>query len=770
MGWEKNSRKTIAFFINKFNGSYQSVIWPLVFDVCRKRDINVLFFPGKPLCYPYDFETQSNIIYSLVNKNSIDGIISNAVISVFVDLEEYSSFLSRFSKIPLVNIASEVPGIPSVIIDESIGIKEVVNHLIKCHGAKKIAFIKGPEKFQEADKRFSAYKEALKENNIEFNPSLVASGNFLFDSGFRGAEELLIKRKVKPDAIMAANDEMLLGIMAALDKMKLHIPRDIKVTGFDDIEEVKLTNPPATTVRQPFKKHTEIAVDLLLKLIEGRDVPEIVSLPTKLVIRQSCGCFDVLLNSVSLKTDLNRSPEEIQYEIPDDLDPAIFSETFEEVQDHTVLIGRILKKLKQDIAGSSESSLFLDGMEKNLKQLVKEEVDISFWQKALIIIRKLIVPHLKDIEQLNKTEDILHKAHVLYSTILNRVKYNAIKKIENRELLIHLISQSIISTLNIQELVKVLTDQFNLLGIDRFLLCLYEGNIRWDGKLKWEIPSDSTILLDYRDGACVNHAKPIIQTNKIIPDGFFNTDTQMSMAVMPIFLRNEHFGYIVLSMIKNNDIIYEELRSQISGAVKGAFLMEHENEISEELKKTLRALENSYKKLEQLSVLDELTGLYNRRGFMTLARQHLDLSKRRPREFLLFFIDIDGLKFINDTFGHKEGDSVIVETSKIFFKTFRQTDIIGRWGGDEFAVLAIDSTIQEFDKIKNRMLDLISRYNKISGKPYRLDFSIGSAPYVPGKNYSIEELFEEADSNLYNEKKAKGQALVRSRSLYLKNK
>ncbi len=278
---KKNGRKTIAFFINQFNGSYHSVIWPLMFDVCRKRDINVLFFPGKSLCYSYNFNTQFNIIYSLANKYSVDGIISNATLSVYIELKQYFSFLNHFKKIPLVNLVSEVPGIPSVIIDESIGIKKVVHHLIKEHGAKKIAFVRGPEKFQEADNRFEAYKQALKENNIDFDPSLVAPGNFVFDSGFRAVEELLKKRKVKPDVIMAANDEMLLGIMTALDKMNYQIPRDIKVTGFDDIEEIKFTHPPATTVRQPFKKEVETAVDLLLDLMEGRDVPEIVSLPTR---------------------------------------------------------------------------------------------------------------------------------------------------------------------------------------------------------------------------------------------------------------------------------------------------------------------------------------------------------------------------------------------------------------------------------------------------------------------------------------------------------
>ncbi len=172
-------------------------------------------------------------------------------------------------------------------------------------------------------------------------------------------------------------------------------------------------------------------------------------------------------------------------------------------------------------------------------------------------------------------------------------------------------------------------------------------------------------------------------------------------------------------------------------------------------KKKFMELERSCRQLEELSVLDELSGLYNRRGFMTLAHQQLALARRRKEKFLLFFIDLDNLKAINDTYGHKEGDAALVNTSRIIKKTFRETDIAGRWGGDEFAVIAIDSTINEFDEIIKRLKKYLNEVNAKTKKPYKLSFSVGSASYSQGRYHSIEDMLEMADIDLYRKKKSK---------------
>jgi two-component system, cell cycle response regulator len=133
----------------------------------------------------------------------------------------------------------------------------------------------------------------------------------------------------------------------------------------------------------------------------------------------------------------------------------------------------------------------------------------------------------------------------------------------------------------------------------------------------------------------------------------------------------------------------------------------------------------------------------------------VELIKRNNNNVLLVFLDLDGLKHINDNFGHAVGDIAIKAMGDILVKAFRQTDIIARIGGDEFTVLAISCDITEYNSIIARAECMVNEYNIISGQNFRLSFSSGAAPSVSGKYFSLEELMEEADSKLYSAKREK---------------
>ena len=159
--------------------------------------------------------------------------------------------------------------------------------------------------------------------------------------------------------------------------------------------------------------------------------------------------------------------------------------------------------------------------------------------------------------------------------------------------------------------------------------------------------------------------------------------------------------------------------------------------------------------LRALSLVDELTGLHNRRGFLTLAQQQLKLARRGHRELLLLFIDMDDFKEINDGFGHGEGDDALRTTARILRSTFRDSDVIGRIGGDEFVVLATDAGATTTSAIVDRLRRELQETNASGDYPYRLSFSVGAARFDPDAPPSIEELIAAADSMLYEQKKHK---------------
>jgi diguanylate cyclase (GGDEF)-like protein/PAS domain S-box-containing protein len=159
--------------------------------------------------------------------------------------------------------------------------------------------------------------------------------------------------------------------------------------------------------------------------------------------------------------------------------------------------------------------------------------------------------------------------------------------------------------------------------------------------------------------------------------------------------------------------------------------------------------------LRSMSLRDELTGLYNRRGFIMFAGQQLKIADRMKSGVSLLFADLDGLKQINDTFGHQEGDRAIIDTANVLEGTFRDSDIIARIGGDEFVVLGLKSHEMYFELLTSRLKENIDIYNAERGRPYKLMLSIGVSSYDPENPCSVEELLTRADKLMYEEKQRK---------------
>lgn len=157
-------------------------------------------------------------------------------------------------------------------------------------------------------------------------------------------------------------------------------------------------------------------------------------------------------------------------------------------------------------------------------------------------------------------------------------------------------------------------------------------------------------------------------------------------------------------------------------------------------------------KLRTLSLTDELTGLYNRRGFFTFSEQLLKSCKRQKRGVFLLYADLDSLKEINDTFGHHAGDEILVAAAGIFKDTFRESDIIARIGGDEFVVIPIGRSIDDVKVITERLRQNLENRNARKDGEHRLSISFGTAYYDPESPGSIDELVVQAEKLMYEQK------------------
>lgn len=161
-------------------------------------------------------------------------------------------------------------------------------------------------------------------------------------------------------------------------------------------------------------------------------------------------------------------------------------------------------------------------------------------------------------------------------------------------------------------------------------------------------------------------------------------------------------------------------------------------------------------KLHDISICDELTRLLNRRGFTTLAQKQLDLAARNKSKMTMFYVDVDGLKAVNDQHGHKAGDQVIIDMATILKETFRSSDVIARMGGDEFVVFGTSDSELESDIVfVRRMEENLKIYNEKTRHPYMLSCSVGAAYYDPQSPESLDEILSRADTIMYEEKRKK---------------
>ena len=173
------------------------------------------------------------------------------------------------------------------------------------------------------------------------------------------------------------------------------------------------------------------------------------------------------------------------------------------------------------------------------------------------------------------------------------------------------------------------------------------------------------------------------------------------------------------------------------------------------ISKDITKLKIMEEKLKALALTDKLTGLYNRRGLFALVEQLIKLSKRQKTGMFMLYTDIDNLKEINDTLGHKEGDLVIIDTANILKMNYRDSDIIARIGGDEFVVIPVGTAGDNPEEITARLQKSIQVYNTKVNRSYKLSLSAGIAYYDPENPCSVEELLAQGDKLMYEQKRYK---------------
>ena len=238
----------------------------------------------------------------------------------------------------------------------------------------------------------------------------------------------------------------------------------------------------------------------------------------------------------------------------------------------------------------------------------------------------------------------------------------------------------------------------------------------------------------------------VVLTNLMLPDA------QGSETVRRLHSAAPEVPIVVLTAVENETLAIQSLQEGAQdylakGQIDGGSLW-----------RALRyAMERQRVQLEllNLSLIDDLTGLNNRRGFLRLGEHHAKLAYRTGKPFLVAFIDLDGMKQINDTFGHQEGNHALVDASNILKDSFRQSDILARIGGDEFAALVVEASDESVETIIHRIQHKLDSLNADPGRRYDLSLSVGIVAADLTEHADLEVLLSQADALMYQHKNSK---------------
>jgi diguanylate cyclase (GGDEF)-like protein len=766
---EKKRASRICFLTDNIIsfGKYQTLIWEGATEAARKNRVDFACLCGGTLetspLSPY--EKRRNAVYELINPGHFDGLIVISTVGSFIGLDQFSAFLRRFSPLPTVVIGRPTESFACVVEENYSSMKELVSHQIRTHGKKRIAFIRGPAALQEMEDRFHAYQDALKENGREYDPSLIFFGDLMPDSGRRAAEFFFDGRKAAPDCLVAVNDNMALGAIEELKNRGISIPHDLAVAGYDDIEEAGVSIPALTTVRSPIKQMGFASVELLLKMLRGKSSPSRLTLSSELVIRESCGCS--LAKPVTYRPRRNRTSAGL---------PGIrrnkkqiigsLSRLFNGAMEKRFIENRLetlFDSFVKDLEEKKPARRFATSLSAVLNDTVLSDSNILLWHGIIAAFRRKVQEFLTEREDIDSASALWDSALLVIANYAFRIpKFQTIEREKQSEIL-RSVGRNINTLYDMQRLAEIITDELPRLGIRYFFIFMNEETaegMRCGGMLSGTL----RLTAAFSDGARLNLEAMQKEFHR---DAFFEDfftiasrrGENASFLVEALHFREENFGFVVYQSDARSNVIFENLTGQISSVLMSSILYHERLAAEARLTAALQELESTNKKLESSSIIDELTGLYNRRGFFTFAEQQMNQSIRTNKRFLLFFGDMDGLKLINDGWGHSEGDRALRALTKTLQDSFRKSDIISRIGGDEFVIIAPETPASMAGAILDKLAEKIRTANEKEPHQYPLDISFGVAEFDAEKKPDIESLLAAADKQLYlNKERKKHQA------------
>ena len=529
-----------------------------------------------------------------------------------------------------VSVGTQVEGLSYVSCNNYESMCVMCRHLAKDHDIKRAAFIAGHKDNAESNERLNGCRDTFDKYGIRLDDRDVFYCNWEYEAVVKAAKKIATDKRGLPDVIVCANDVGAMAVCATLENMGYSIPKDVKVTGYDNVYLTRAFSPSITTMAQPYE---EMGYDSALAIYEMAQSDQCVvkNSISKLIIGESCGC----------------------------------------AHDEAAVSAR--KKLAAENFLTSENNIIFERTSIDIENAI-------FKSKSYEDLSAVLQEYFKANHEYERDGFAIVLKHAyaqnIYSddTDLKEMGYGRSMK------------------------VVVALSKNKAYGIDDF------------------------------------------ETKDLIPQ-YKNTKGSHVYVISSLHSRNNIFGYVIMKDVMD----HVEDRSLYA-------YMSRLGESFEKYRKIMR-LDQVNARLRELSVKDSLTGLYNRYGYDSVIRKRYinDLSK--SERDVIIFIDINRLKYINDTFGHLQGDMAIRTIGTVINECIPKEWVAIRYGGDEFLIFGALKEEPSVDYLCERLTSTIEKRGEELRLPYRLSASCGHLVTDPSSDMTLEQYVETADKYMYENKR-----------------
>lgn len=803
-------RKTVGVMIGNANSPHTIETVNGIVEAASQYDVDVISFIGVHTSYFYrdyferenqeDYDYQSSCVFDYDKLCKLDAlIVSYGTMAVFMTDRELKEFQRRISGIPTVYLENRVEGTGTryIVSDNYYGLKQMMKHLIEYHAYRNIVYLSGPVGNLDAKERLDGYRDAMAEANIPVEESMIQYGDF--SDSVEVQVNALLDLNPDAEALVCANDLMAITAYEVIKeraalyeeacknsdakgmkRYKKHIIGNdstfgIAVTGYDNSSDSGNVDPPLTTVAQSPFSHGYMALKTVLNLIDEPEKTDSISAVPKLIKRQSCGCraggyveFPEVNERYRLNPELYAVTAAENFAsalLPVELNSAFTDEVYDDIYDI------ILKNLKK-YYGISTEEFSVDDLLEDIKGLLLGPVGKYVPRMPFISVFNDFMMNVLKSAQEGTRRELLVEAEAkvteyVYAKLFSETK-DSLMMYRHRTWFMPLISRDMANNLDsLKSMYYNAMVKMNVLELgDTYLLIADEPIYHGKGE-KWECPESLRLVAYAEDGKVISYEPedaPVITADNVL-NNYLNgpEGKQYNVSLVNLYSGEYQYGVIVSKTTPEGVLSVYCASLQISTALKYCEMARKQKRTQNELQHMIEEVEEKNEILRSLSEYDQLTGCFNRRGFL---EKGMSLIKENAgKEACIAYADLDHLKEINDKYGHSEGDFAIESIANNMKAALPDSAILARLGGDEFvAVFVIDSTMSAEDMVRN-ISNTSVIFNSMSAKPYYVECSVGYTTFTCSEETSLEEVMGLADERLYEAKARRRKSITKKISI-----